>query len=31
MLDRGHHAIDVWSREFILARDNYARKNELLK
>ncbi|WP_161492673.1 MULTISPECIES: DUF4375 domain-containing protein [unclassified Rhizobium] len=30
MLDRGYHAIDVWSREFILARDNYARKNELL-
>ncbi|WP_064705421.1 DMP19 family protein [Rhizobium bangladeshense] len=31
MLDRGDHAIDVWSREFILARDNYARKNQLLK
>ena len=31
MLDRGYHAIDVWSREFILARDNYARKNQLLK
>ena len=31
MLDRGYHAIDVWSREFILARDKYARKNELLK
>jgi Domain of unknown function (DUF4375) len=31
MLDRGDHAIYVWSREFILASDNYARKNELLK
>ena len=31
MLDRGDHAIDVWSREFILARENYARKHELLK
>ncbi|AOF89057.1 DUF4375 domain-containing protein [Sinorhizobium sp. RAC02] len=31
MLDRGYHAIDVWSREFILARANYARKNRILK
>lgn len=31
MLGRGYHTIDVWSREFVLARDNYARKHELLK
>ncbi|CAM5390097.1 hypothetical protein MAUB1S_06649 [Mycolicibacterium aubagnense] len=31
MLDRGYHAIDVWSQEFIVARNNYARKNQLLK
>ena len=31
MLDRGYHAIDVWSREFIMAREKYAGNNGLLK
>jgi len=31
MLERGYHAIDVWSQTFIVARGNYARKNELVK
>ncbi|MEO3997619.1 DUF4375 domain-containing protein [Mesorhizobium sp. CAU 1732] len=31
MLDRGDHSIDVWSRDFILARDKYAKRNDALK
>lgn len=31
MLERAYDEVDVWSREFILARENYARKNHLLK
>jgi hypothetical protein len=31
LLDRGYHAIDTWSREFILARETYARKFDLVK
>lgn len=31
MLESGYHAIDVWSPEFIQARDNYARTNALVK
>jgi len=30
LLDVGSDAIDVWSREFVLARDTYARKHHLL-
>lgn len=29
ILDRGYEAIDVWSKEFIFAREKYARKNGL--
>lgn len=29
ILDRRYDTIDVWSREFIFAREKYARKNEL--
>ncbi|TCV68626.1 DUF4375 domain-containing protein [Neorhizobium sp. S3-V5DH] len=31
MLDTGSDSIDVWSKEYILARETYARKNRLLK
>ncbi len=31
MLDNGYVSIDVWSKEYIFARETYARKNRLLK
>ncbi len=31
MLDNGYVSIDVWSKEYIFARETYARRNHLLK
>ncbi|MOA68015.1 hypothetical protein D3C78_1954350 [compost metagenome] len=31
ILDEAYEAVDVWSSDYILARERYAKKNHLLK